>query len=185
MGNRNNPQAGGAGKLFIDDIQIGTILPDPLPPVAGSANLLANGGFEDGTLEPWTTYGDVTTEVVQGDAVEGDYSLHITVNSLGANSWNTGLQHDGHVFEAGKSYTLSAYLKSQAPTLDINFKPELREDPWTGYGSQVLTMTDEWAQYSVSTGVIGQDVDPAGITFHIGFAAGEFWVDDVQFFEEL
>jgi len=185
VGNRNNPQAGGAGKLFIDDIQIGTILPDPLPPVAGSANLLANGGFEDGTLEPWTTYGDVTTEVVQGDAVEGDYSLHITVNSLGANSWNTGLQHDGHVFEAGKSYTLSAYLKSQAPTLDINFKPELREDPWTGYGSQVLTMTDEWAQYSVSTGVIGQDVDPAGITFHIGFAAGEFWVDDVQFFEEL
>ena len=68
--------------------------------------------------------------------------------------------------------------------MDIHFKPELGADPWTGYGAQTFTMTDEWAEYSVSTGVIPSDVDPGTITFHIGFATGEFWVDDVQFYEE-
>jgi len=126
----------------------------------------------------------VTTEVAQGDAVEGDYSLHVTVNAIGANSWNTGLQQGGRVFEAGKSYTVSAFLKSQAPTLDFTLKPELRVDPWTAYGNQTFTMTDEWAQYSTSTGVIPQDVDPAGVTFQIGFAVGEFWIDDVMIYEE-
>ena len=184
VGNRSNPQAGGSGKVYVDDIQIGTALPDPLPPVVDDpSNLLVNGGFEDGVLDPWTTYGDVTTEVIQGAGVEGDYSLHVTVNSIGDNSWNTGLQHQGHVFETGKSYTLSAFLRSQAATLDIHFKPELQADPWTAYGAQTFTMTDEWAEYSASTGVIPQDVDPGSITFHIGFATGEFWVDGVRFYE--
>jgi hypothetical protein len=110
--------------------------------------------------------------------------LHVTVASAGANFWDAGLQHAGHVFEAGKSYTLSAYLKAKEGTMDINFKPELGENPWTGYGSQAFTMTDEWQEYSVSTGVIPEVVDPATITFHIAYAAGEFWVDGVRFYEE-
>jgi hypothetical protein len=184
VGNRSNSQAGGTGKLYVDDIQISTPLPDAPPPIVDDpSNILDNGGFEDGVLEPWTTYGDVTTEVVQGVGVEGDYSLHVTVNTIGENSWNTGLQHQGHVFEAGKSYTLSAFLRSAADTLDIHFKPELAADPWTGYGSTTLTMTNEWAEYSVSTGVLAQDVDPGSITFHIGFATGEFWIDGVRFYE--
>jgi len=44
-------------------------------------------------------------------------------------------------------------------------------------------MTEEWTEFSVETGVIPADVDPASITFHIGFAAGDFWVDDVKFSE--
>ena len=38
-------------------------------------NLLANGGFEDGEVTPWGTYGGVTSEVVQvlaGAAVPED-----------------------------------------------------------------------------------------------------------------
>ena len=184
VGDRNNPQAGGTGKLFVDDIQIGTTLPDPLPPIVeDTGNLLVNGGFEDGVLEPWTTYGDVTTEIVPGAGAEGDHSLHITVNSIGDNSWNTGLQHQGHVFEAGKSYTMSAFLRSQAASLDVHFKPEMQGDPWTGFGAQTFTITDEWTEYSVSTGVIPQHVDPGSVTFHIGFAPGELWVDGVRFYE--
>jgi hypothetical protein len=44
-------------------------------------------------------------------------------------------------------------------------------------------MTDTWAEYSVTTDVFTEDVSPASITFHIGFAAAEFWVDDVRFVE--
>ena len=147
-------------------------------------NILANGGFEDGVVGPWNTYGDASLEVVQEDPVEGDYCLHVTVGSAGANFWDAGLQHGGHVFEAGKSYTLSAWLKAKEGTMNINFKPELAADPWTGYGSQEFTMTDTWAEYTVNTGVISANVDPACITFHIAYAAGEFYIDDVRFTED-
>ena len=179
VGDRNTPTAGGAGTLYFDDIGVGRSLSIP----TGVVNLLANGGFEDGVMDPWSTYGGVTAEVVSQDPVEGNYCLHLSVTDPGANFWDAGLQHTGHVFEVGRKYTLSAWLKCASGTLDINFKPELGADPWTGYGSEVKTMTDEWAEYTVTTPVMTEDVSPAAITFHIGFAVAEFWIDDVKFYE--
>jgi len=154
-------------------------------------NILANGGFEDGVPDPWSTYGDVTTEVVQElvgavvpeAPIEGDSCLHVVVAAAGANFWDAGLQHAGHVFEAGKKYTLSAFLKSKEGTLDINFKPELGADPWSGYGDQVFTMTEEWTEFSVTTPVFAEDTSPGSITFHIAFAAGDFWIDGARWYE--
>ena len=178
LGDRDNPTASGTGTIFIDDIGYGRQAPPP-----AYVNLLVNGGFEDGVLAPWGTYGDVTAEVVSNEAIEGGSSLHLTVNSVGANFWDAGLQHTGHVFEAGKQYTLSAFAKCSAGTLDINFKPELAADPWSGFGDQVFTMTDEWTEFSVTTPVFETDTSPAAITFHIGFAATDFWIDGVRFYE--
>jgi hypothetical protein len=163
----------------------------PAPPLVPGENILANGGFEDGVMDPWSTYGNVTTEVVTEltDAtvpeapIEGAYCLHVVVPEAGANSWDAGLQHAPHVFEAGKQYTMSAFVKSKAGTLDIHFKPERGADPWEGYNDTTFTMTEEWTEFSVETGVIPADVDPASITFHIAFAAGDFWIDDVKFAE--
>ncbi len=162
-----------------------------LNPSQAQENVLVNSGFEDGTNDPFTQYGGATLEVVQkldGAAVpekpiEGDYALHITVPDAGANFWDFGLQYGGFVFEAGKQYTLSAFLKSKSGTLDINFKPELGEDPWTGYGSQSFTMTEEWTEFSVTTPVFTEDVTPATLTWHIGYTAGDFWIDSVRWYE--
>ena len=187
FGDKNNLRAGGSGMVFFDDIRVG----HPVTAQAEIVNILANGGFEDGVIEPWDFWGDATAEVVTelvGAAVpetpiEGDSCLHMTVNSAGANFWDYGLNQGGHVFEAGKKYTLSAFLKCKEGTMDINFKPELAADPWSGYGEQAITMTDEWAEYSVTTPVFAEDTSPGSITFHIAFAAGEFWVDGVRFYE--
>jgi len=167
----------------IDDVSVSMGIPpaEPEPELVPGENILANGGFEDGVMAPWSTYGNVTSEVVAEDAVEGSYCLHVVVPEAGANSWDAGLQHAGHVFDAGKSYRLSAFLKSKSGTLDIHLKPERGADPWEGYGEQTFTITEEWAEYSVDTGVIPADVDPASITFHIAFAPGDFLVDDVKF----
>ena len=103
-----------------------------LNPGHAQENMLTNGSFEEGTESPFSQYGGATLEVVQQldgaavreDPIEGDYALHIVVPSAGATSWDVGLQHDAFVFEAGKHYTLSAFLKSKEGDLEINFKPE-------------------------------------------------------------
>ena len=96
-------------------------------------NILINGGFEDGVADPWGTYGGATVEVVDKlvgaaideDPIEGNYCLHVTVPAAAANFWETGLNQGGLVFEAGKIYTLSVFLKSKEGTVNINFKPVL------------------------------------------------------------
>lgn len=155
-------------------------------------NILDNGGFEDGVVEPWATYGDVTIEVVKSlkgaavaeDPIEGKYALHIQVNQKGANFWDSGLQYRNLIFDKGKAYTLAAFLKSKKNIgLEINFKPELAQDPWTGYGEQRFTMTDTWQEFHVTTPKMSNDIVPAEITFHIAFQVAEFWIDGVRFFE--
>ncbi len=187
LGTRGNQTVpGGSGKMYFDDIRVSRAT----APVE-IVNMLTNGGFEDGVMEPWGIWGDVTSEVVQqvvGVTVpeapaEGSSCLHVTINSAGANNWDYGMNQGGFVLEKGKKYTLSAFLKCKEGTLQIRFKPELQQSPWTGYGEQVITMTDRWAEYSVTTPVLAADVNPASATFHIAFAAGEFWMDGARFYE--
>jgi len=182
LGTRGNTTVpGGSGKMYFDDIRL------ERGSESAGVNLLPNGNFEDGVTDPWTMYDNTGSasvlEVVTDDVVEGSYSLHVVVPAAGANFWDVGLQNAGYVFEAGKNYTLSVFMKCAQGTLDVNFKPERAADPWEGYGDQVITITDQWAEYNVTTPVIAADVNPASITFHIGFAAGEIWVDNVRFYE--
>lgn len=185
------------GEFWVDDVRFYEGTPDvePVepdePPVVGKPKELENGGFETGSVDPWSLYGDGSIEVVRQledaavpeDPVEGKYALHITVNSAGANFWDIGLQQGDHVFERGEIYTLAAFLKSKEGSAQINFKPELSQDPWTGFGAQEFTMTEEWEEYYITTPMMPDDIDPASLTFHIGYAPVEFWMDGVRFYE--
>ena len=180
LGTRGNATvAGGSGEIFIDDIR--------LERTAGPAvNLLVNGGFEDSVIDPWYIYDNIdgaTADIVSDDPVEGASCLHVVVPETGANFWDVGISQPGLVFEAGKHYTFSAFMKCAQGTLDINFKPEHSADPWEGYGEQVITISDQWVEYSVTTPDFAADVSPANATFHIGFAPSEFWIDNVRFYE--
>ncbi len=154
-------------------------------------NLLTNGGFEDGVLAPWWVGTPSTSEVVTqcvGAAVpegpiEGKYCLHVTVPNATPNWWETSLGRGVAVFQKGKKYTLSVWLKSKSGTATMNLKPEHGADPWTGYSETQVTMTDTWAEYSVTTPVFTEDVSPADLALHIGFAKAEFWVDAIRWYE--
>jgi hypothetical protein len=185
LGNPVAPVAGGAGTMYFDDIAVGNPVVRKAP-----VNLLTNGGFEDGGTAPWRTNGflfevvsQLTDATVPEDPVEGDFCMHVVIPDAGPDSYSQNMVSPGLVFEAGKIYTLSVFLKSKQGPLDIRLKPERDADPWEGYGDQVFTITDQWAEYSVTTPVIPADVDPAATTLHIGFANGDFWVDGVRFYE--
>ncbi len=156
-----------------------------------TANFLVNGGFEDGVLDPWILWGDATSDVVTqlvGATVpeapaEGNFCLCVDVAPGALNVWDAFLRPVGVAFEAGKKYTVSAFLKARKGTLDITFKAELGEDPWTGFGEQIITITNTWAEYHATTPVFTEDVSPATVTFHLGDATGGFWIDNVRFYE--
>jgi hypothetical protein len=162
--------------------------PEPEPEPEPGANLIGHGSFEDGAATPlntwapkeWSMYGEgASIEVVSGDAVDGDYALKVSVAAATANFWDIGFKQGGHVFEAGKAYTLSAWMKSNSGPLDVNLKLERDGDPYDGT-EEMKTITEEWAQYSITTPVYTETVDPAAATFHIGYAVGEFLVDDIS-----
>jgi hypothetical protein len=189
VGDTASPKAGGAGMLYIDDIGFGK------PAVRDLTNLVVNGGFETGDMTPWGAWGGggatVTTAVVQdctGAAVpegpiEGQYCLNVKVSGASTNFWDCAFNVAPPTFAQGTKYTLSAFFKTKSGTGKINMKPEHAADPWEGYGEQQVTITDQWVEYHVTTPVFTADVSPTSLTFHIGFQAQEFWVDNVKFYE--
>jgi len=159
-------------------------------------NLVQNGGFESGALSPWGSYanspGARTTTVVQDcvgaskpeGPIEGKYCLHVNVTALGANNYAIGLQPRPTItYQSGKKYTFSVFLKCKSGTMQATLKPELGADPWTGYNSLVVTMTDKWVEYHTTTPVFSSNVTPGQVSMHIGYAIGEFWVDDAKIYE--
>jgi len=153
-------------------------------------NLLTNPGLEDGTANGWGGYGDNTREVVQSlggaavpeDPIEGNYCMHVIVGSGAANFWESGLTlWGGNVFEQGKQYTFSVWLKSMEGDREINFKPE-QTGTWTAFGETRITMTEEWAEYFTTTPVVDADVPNVQISIHVGFGPGEFWMDAARLY---
>jgi hypothetical protein len=172
-------------KMFLNAVKY-MLTPPPVPFV----NLLTNGNFETGTSDTWGIWGstfEVVTELV-GAAVpeppiEGTYCLHVTVPNATTNFWDTGMNTAPPTFEKDKKYTLSVWLKAKSGSVTVNLKPEHSADPWEGYGEKQVTMTDTWAEYSITTPPFATDVSPASITFHLGFGPAEFWVDNVRWYE--
>ncbi len=162
-------------------------------------NLFQNPGFETGALTPWGSYGGggatVTSTVVKDCAgaavpegpIEGKYCLNVKVSGAGTNFWDGAVSPvliaGNGTFQKGKKYTLSLFFKSKSGTATINLKPELAQDPWTGYGETQVTATEKWAEYHTTTDVFATDVTPAHVTFHVEFKAQEFWIDDVKWYE--
>ncbi len=153
-------------------------------------NLLPNGGFETGNAGPWNIYGDATSEVITEcvDAavpegpIEGDYCLHLVVPSAGAGPHESGMSDGSYIFEQGKKYTFSCFIKCKSGTLEFRMKPEHGAPPWEAYGDQVFTATEEWQEFYVTTPVFTEDVTPASPSFHLAFAPGDFWMDGIRLY---
>lgn len=161
-------------------------------------NMLPNGGFESGEIAPYGVYdvdsvnpctAEVVTKCVDADVhekpIEGKYCLHVVVPppESGEYEYDVGMAANSYTFEKGKQYTFSCFMKCKSGTLQVRLKPERGEEPWEPYNELVVTVTDTWSEYSVTTPVMTEDVTPVSPTFHFNFSAGDFWIDDVRLYE--
>ena len=125
VGDRENPTADDTGSIYIDDIWVGCMVE------LVYENLLVNGDFETGVVDPWTVYG-ATLEPVQTDPLEGAFCLEATVDAAGANFWDSGIKYTGLTFQNGKKYTLSAFLKCDQGTRQDQLQAGTRPGPLDG-----------------------------------------------------
>ena len=155
-----------------------------------------NGGFEDATPGIKTT-GEVTGwallaeggttatyEIIEGDAVEGNFSLRLEIESLGSNPWDIQAVNEPFTVAPGTEYTYSIWVRSDFDGPIASFtvgSPTFTE--W-GRANQVV-MTPEWQE------VTFQFTAPAGATearapIHFGESANapflpvSFYLDDLR-----
>jgi hypothetical protein len=146
-----------------------------------ATNLLKNGDFEGGDTAPWSVYGSATITLDTKTPFDGKGCGFVQVNAAGANFWDSGLQYAGVEFKANTQYTFAAFVKAEGAK-DINFKPELAQDPWTGFGEQMKNIGTDWKEYYVEFQPAAV-VTPASLTLHIAADDKDFWIDSARWYE--
>lgn len=147
-------------------------------------NILLNGGFEAG-MTNWSFWFDTANGYTGNQALEtsnpysGANCGKVVVSSIGAAAEHPRVLVRNHMFglEAGKTYTVSVYLRSSG--VGKTFKMRVHQDgsPYTSYATQTFTTTNSWQQYSL---VFTSPVTTSDVRFalNLGGSIGEYYFDE-------
>jgi hypothetical protein len=165
-------------------------------------NLMDNGGFEDGVHTPWQIGGSIrdgggvgaVMEVVDRlkganipeDPIEGELCLLVEVEKGASSAGAVQFMTANHpsVYEKDEVYTLSAFIKSDdsmrfhlliSGGSEDGFQPSFR--------SETFTTTDMWKEYHLTTAPMPERPQATRAKFFVGYAPGEFWIDDIKVYK--
>jgi len=178
VGDRNSPQAGGVGKLFIDNILVGKPAPVPVDPPAqvftntdfeANADLVPNAGdiaasAPDGweydryygyDIDPWlANVSDV------GDGSGGDVAVALGTWN-GDSAWHPVVAAYDQTPVVPAAYTLDLTVAATGGAGDRSLSQGRVEvqfgwledpaDPWSNYGELVRAWTDVTAEFGTDT----------------------------------
>ncbi len=164
FGDRANPQPGGSGVVFFDDIRLYPILDDPIDP--GTENLVHSYTFEDGTANDsvgsahGTLVGGaaivdgamVTTAQDQWMEMPGDVIAMNTFDEVTIEAWYTPTAG------ANTSWSMLAYFGDSVGGLGANgfFITSARGDDKS---RAAISIGNETAPYEAETGADGPEYD--------------------------
>ncbi|MDJ0938375.1 MAG: family 16 glycosylhydrolase [Woeseiaceae bacterium] len=135
-------------------------------PVGGTGNLITNGGFETGLLDPWADFGNGmgTITVSAAEASEGTNS----VNIVAGDSQTVFLRQSGlgaGTVMNGDTLNISFDLKGTAT--DVPVLPTLEG---TGVIETITAVPADWMPFTYQV-TLGADF-PGGVFFEIGVPCG-------------
>ena len=121
-------------------------------PVEVTTNLFENPEFENGLVN-WNHHANgaaadfsITTITPQ----KGTKSAKVDVTVPGANPWDIQLQRGGIALQAGETYNLSFWARSETAGLVFPVAFVKNQSPWTVYAFDTFTTSLGWQEYTLS-----------------------------------
>jgi hypothetical protein len=150
-------------------------------------NLIVNGGFESGTLSPWTLLlnkdgvvaGTLTLDSTT--AAQGTTSAHIAITSAGTANWHADLEQSSLSLVAGATYAVRFWAKADsARSFPIVLQGGAPNYAIYGLDANVSIGTT-WQLYTV-TFVAPTTASDGRLQFYLGSNTGNVWLDNIQLF---
>ncbi|WP_029036535.1 endo-1,4-beta-xylanase [Salinimicrobium xinjiangense] len=139
-------------------------------------NLIANGDFENGTLDGWGGWGNESTRSVSaaGEGYNSTYAMVLT-NPTEAQLWEAQQVYTlNEPLEQGSEYTVSFYVKADVPAT-IQF--QLQNPDYAADYSGGIEVGTNWQQ--VVRTVTATTADRNKFVFDFGQTAATIHIDDV------
>jgi hypothetical protein len=150
-------------------------------------NLVVNPDFEDGIVAPWTTWVEdgaavMTKSIDKNEKLTGDLSLLIDIQKKGG-GMRVELHQNPFVLKANQKMIYAFWAKvSKDEVRPASMNVNHRADPWTGYGSKAITITDEWTEFWLEANITAND-SLVGIYVELRDTVGKTWFDHFRFYE--
>jgi hypothetical protein len=148
-----------------------------------AANSLQNGGFDGGTLDPWSLQTQLgasgTAEVVSDQSQAGGHSAHVTVTRASSgNTWYVQLLQDGQPLTSGQPLQIVFWAKADA-SRGGEVALQGGAPTYPTYFDQTFTLGTAWTRY-VFNFTPGTTDGAASFEFNLAQATGQVWIDSVS-----
>jgi hypothetical protein len=150
-------------------------------------NLLQNSDFENVGTAPWTMWvEDATAQAVMSidkkEQIDGDFSLLIDVKKKGGGK-RVELHQNPLTLKKGLKITYAMWAKViKDDVRSARLVCNHRADPWTGYTSKNIVITEEWTEFW-STFTMPDTDALAGIYVEMVDVPGQVWFDHFRLYE--
>jgi|GEM_PF-424100 len=190
----NDANGGGLGLFFdlgylpnvayyIDATNISVIDLDADIPVEVVDNLIPNGDFETGSVDPWFGWDSAERGVTAKNQGYGNtgYALYLTCTAAGGNPWDSQTVMDfGSAFEDGETYVLSFVAKASEESTIAMYLQETAsygQDAFGGEGN-TFTITTDWTEFTAEITMSAGDRNRMCI--HHGYLASTVYIDNLK-----
>jgi len=152
-------------------------------------NLLENGDFETGSLDPWQVQEIIPGQVyVDTISFQSSYSLCSQIYTSGLEFWEIQPYYLLDSLALGGVYNLSFWHRGESNyPLEIILNLGGNTDPWPWMGLwDSVAVDSNWTHYENSFIVIDTS-DTARLSFNVGHNVrySKFWIDDVYLAESV
>jgi hypothetical protein len=180
---------GETGTCSITATQPGNASYAAAPPVTQEftvvPNLIANGGFESGSLLPWQLLlggESASVSLATSSATGGQYSAHLNVTQTMPPNWKIDFQSGAFSLTAGKQYQVNFWAMSDvAPSIMVVTQGGPPLWPYYGLMTNVVLTDGVWHYYSLNF-IASATVSDATLEFWLGAQPSNIWFDNVQLF---
>lgn len=162
---------------YIDDIQFGLKMEDPMTNVLSGDN----SDFEGGTKGSWGSWGNSSTTSVSGsgEGYKSDYCAVLENPTDGADYYAAQFAYTfDDPLVAGETYIIQFYAKSSLEGAGVQFATQ-NSTSYSGEGYHNFTLGNEWilCEYEYTCSAEGMN----RILINFGKDAATFYVDNIKF----